>query len=192
MAKDPVKALTGRCLQNTKCEFDAIKLVRRYDLAPLKNAQEFRQKMMTYAAQRKEAIEAGKLGWSDLLVTIMEPFLRPIMSSPWIFVPFLCIFVYLIRFVLVSQTTLMFLMSTIFGPFMEQAGMSLYVLMFVQYMSAYVWNTNYQNPTILGVIRMSNKVVYKDAQKISFLYLLLNLLGFVLSIPVWKMLGHIW
>jgi DASS family divalent anion:Na+ symporter len=133
------------------------------------------------------------LGWSDLIAALLGPVFAPIVDNPWVFVPFLCVFTYLLRFVVVEQLTSLLVTLAIFSPLMEQAGMNLFVLVFVQFMAAMVWNVPYQNPYPLATLQIAGGkyVTFAELRKSSFAYMVICLIGVTASIPLWQALGFI-
>ena len=79
------------------------------------------------------------LGWSDAIAGVLGPILAPLVASPWIFVPFICIFTYLLRFLIIEQNTALVVVMAIFGGLMHAAGMNLYVIIFTEFMSSMCW-----------------------------------------------------
>jgi len=67
-------------------------------------------------------------GVSAWLASLLGPIFAPIMSSPYIFVPCLCIITFALRYVIVSQTCMLTMMIAIFGPLMEAHGMSMFIM----------------------------------------------------------------
>lgn len=133
------------------------------------------------------------LGWSDFIAGLLGPIFAPIVSSPWIFVPFLCLFTYVLRFVVIEQLTSLIITLAIFSPLMSQAGMSLFVLVFVQFMASMVWNVPYQNPYPLATLQVAGGkyVTFAELRKSSYAYMVICLIGMTASIPLWQMLGFI-
>ncbi len=135
----------------------------------------------------------SSLGIGTWLAAILGPYLSPLVSNPWIFIPLLCIISYAIRLVVISQLASLAIALAIFGPLMPAAGISLFILVFVWYMAGNIWNTNYQNPIINGIVAAAgNKYVkFEDFRIASVLYMVLCIVGFTASIPIWKLMGLI-
>lgn len=135
----------------------------------------------------------SSLGVGTWLATILGPYLMPLISNPWIFIPTLCILSYVIRFVVISQFASLAIALAIFGPLVGQAGISVFVLVFVWYMCGNIWNMNYQNPVVLSILAAAgNKYVqFNDFRVVSYAYMLMCIVGFTASIPLWKALGFI-
>ena len=130
------------------------------------------------------------LGVSTWLAGILGPVLSPILSSPWIFVPALCILAYLLRFVIVSQSCAMTVMLAIFGALIPQYGINIFVLVFVAWVSGTCWNVAYQNPATTGLIKMCDKALdFNTAAKGSYAFCVINLIAMLCSVPLWMAMG---
>ncbi|WP_368282714.1 SLC13 family permease, partial [Enterocloster lavalensis] len=92
------------------------------------------------------------LGWSDAIAGVLGPILAPLVASPWIFVPFICIFTYLLRFLIIEQNTALVVVMAIFGGLMHAAGMNLYVIIFTEFMSSMCWTVPYMNPFAMATL----------------------------------------
>ena len=128
-------------------------------------------------------------GVSAWLSAILGPIFAPIMSSPYIFVPALCVITFALRYVIVSQTCGLTIMIAIFGPLMEAHGMSMFILVFVYWMMSSAWNTNYMSPPVLGFVKMAGCMDYPCAQKASYAYTVMTLIAMTVSVPLWQVIG---
>ena len=133
------------------------------------------------------------LGWSDAIAGLLGPILAPVVASPWIFVPFICIFTYLLRFLIIEQNTALVVVMAIFGGLMGAAGIDLYVIIFVEFMSSMCWTVPYMNPFAMATLGVAGGkyVTFPEMRKASILYMIINLAGCTLSIPLWYALGYI-
>jgi len=130
------------------------------------------------------------LGVSSWLAATLGPILSPIMSSPWIFVPCLCIITYLLRFIIVSQSACMAVMIAIFGTLLEPHGINIFVLVFTSWVSGTCWNVAYQNPPTAGLIKLCEPSLdFNTAAKGSYAYCIINVIAMTCSIPLWMALG---
>ncbi|MDR0434404.1 MAG: anion permease [Gracilibacteraceae bacterium] len=134
------------------------------------------------------------LNVSTWLSTTLKPILAPMLSSAWVFIPSLIIFIYVVRAVIISNNALLAITVAIFGPLVESAGISMYVLLFTMLMSGVIWYVEYQNPLIPAfLVAGGNKyVTYKEFRVVSFLNMALCLIAFTASIPMWQAMGLIW
>lgn len=130
-------------------------------------------------------------GVSAWIASLLGPIFAPIMSSPWIFVPCLCVITFALRYLIVSQTCMLTMMIAIFGPLMETHGMSLFILVFVEWLCGTYWNTTYGNPAVVGFIKMTgdNCIDYPCAQKASYAYMAMTVVAMMASIPLWQVIG---
>ena len=131
-------------------------------------------------------------GVSAWLATILGPIFAPIMSSPYIFVPCLCVITFVLRYAIVSQTCMLTMMIAIFGPLMEAHGMSMFILVFVEWLCGTYWNTTYGNPSVVGFVQMTGEhciTDFKCAQKASYAYMVITIIAMTASVPLWHALG---
>ena len=135
----------------------------------------------------------SSLGWSEVIAGVLGPVLEPVVASPWIFVPFICIFTYLLRFLIIEQNTALVVVMAIFGGLMNAAGINLYVIIFVEFMSSMCWTVPYMNPFAMATLGVAGEkyVTFPEMRKASFLYMIVNLIGCTASIPLWYMLGYL-
>ena len=133
------------------------------------------------------------LGWSSMIAEILGPVLAPVVQSPWIFVPVLCIFTYLLRFLIIEQNTALVVIMAVFGGLMHAAGINLFVIIFVEFMSSMCWTVEYMNPFAMATLGVAGGkyVTFKEMRKISILYMIINLIGCTASIPLWYGLGFL-
>lgn len=133
------------------------------------------------------------LGWSDAIAGVLGPILAPLVASPWIFVPFICIFTYLLRFLIIEQNTALVVVMAIFGGLMHAAGMNLYVIVFTEFMSSMCWTVPYMNPFAMATLGVAGGkyVTFPEMRRASILYMAVNLVGCTASIPLWYALGFL-
>lgn len=130
-------------------------------------------------------------GVGNWIAGILGPIAAPFMSNPYIFVLFLIISTYLLRYIIVSQTCCLTIYVGLFAPLCAAAGINNFVVVFVVYMSSMLWNSAYMNPSVAGFVRMAGEkyVPYSLAAKGSYFWMIQNLAAMMLSVPVWMHLG---
>lgn len=130
-------------------------------------------------------------GVGNWIAGILGPIAAPFMSNPYIFVLFLIISTYLLRYIIVSQTCCLTIYVGLFAPLCAAAGINNFVVVFVVYMSSMLWNSAYMNPSVAGFVRMAGEkyVPYSLAAKGSYFWMVQNLAAMMLSVPVWMHLG---
>lgn len=135
----------------------------------------------------------SSLGWSATIAGVLSPILTPLVSSPWIFVPFLCLFTYALRFIIIEQNTALVIVMAIFGGLMNAAGINLYVIVFVEFMASMCWTVPYMNPFAMATLGVAGGkyVTFPEMRKASILYMVINMIGCMASIPLWYALGFL-
>lgn len=130
-------------------------------------------------------------GVGTWIAGILGPIAAPFMSNPYIFVLFLVISTYLLRYVIVSQTCCLTIYVGLFFPLCAAVGINNFVVVFVVYMSSMLWNAAYMNPSVAGFVRMAGEkyVPYSLAAKGSYFWMFQNLIAMMISVPVWMALG---
>ncbi len=130
-------------------------------------------------------------GVSAWIASLLGPIFAPVMASPYIFVPFLCVITFVLRYAIVSQTCMLTMMIAIFGPLMQDAGISMFVLVFVEWLCGTYWNTAYGNPPVVGFIKMTGDkcIDYPCAQKASYAYMVMTIIAMTASVPLWQLTG---
>lgn len=133
----------------------------------------------------------SETGLSNALATVLGPILSGFVGNPWIFVPVLVIFSYLARFVIIDQLSLLVMCIAIFTPLMDSVGMSLFIPIFVNYMSSNTWNNPVQGVFVVASVQVAGGkyVTFEDTKKSSVFFMIINLIAMVASIPLWQMLG---
>ncbi|MGI5990157.1 MAG: SLC13 family permease [Lachnospiraceae bacterium] len=135
----------------------------------------------------------GSLGWSDFIAGVLSPILSPVVFNKFLFVLVVCVFTYLLRFLIIEQNTALIVVMAIFGGLMKAAGINLYVIIFVEFMSSMVWTLPYMNPFAMATLQIAGGkyVTFKELQKASIAYMIINLVGCLCSVPLWYALGYL-
>ncbi|MGL5434930.1 MAG: SLC13 family permease [Lachnospiraceae bacterium] len=116
-----------------------------------------------------------------------------VVSSPYILVTAMCVLVYVLRTILVSNTACVTLITVLLMPLCIERGIHPFILIFVGYAAANIWVFSYQNsPTIMSLAATDNKLVeHKDLIPASLYYMVFCLVASLASVPFWSLLGLI-
>ena len=130
-------------------------------------------------------------GVSTWLATTLGPILSPIVSSVWVFVPVLLVITWILRAFIPAQGVVLVVLFAIFGPLLPDAGISLFIFGFVEYVGGNIWFNSYMNPFVLGALGMAGNeyVTIKEFKKSAIAYGAIELIAVMASIPLWMMLG---
>ena len=160
------------------------------------NAQDFRTRIPWETAVLVGGIVAianmvPMLSIDVWLGEVLGPVLAPLMSNPFLFVVFLCILVYVLRFAVISLTATGTICFAIFGSLAASMGISGMVLGFVIFTSVQVWNLSFHNTTEIAALAAAGKdmVEHKDVVKSSYAFMVINLVALLVSVPMWMAMG---
>lgn len=116
-----------------------------------------------------------------------------VVSSPYILVVAMCLLVYILRTILVSNTACVTLLTVLLMPLCIEKGIHPFILIFVGYAAANIWVFSYQNsPTIMSLAATDNKfVTHQELVPASLYYMVFCVIASLASVPFWKLLGLI-
>jgi DASS family divalent anion:Na+ symporter len=112
------------------------------------------------------------------------------LDNPYLVAVIIILTVLLIRFILVSQSATIIIMMTILGPSAPSLGLSPFIVGILVYTAELCWFVPYQNvvyATAMGCTE--GKLSHRDTVKACAAYEVLSLIGCLVSIPYWRMLG---
>ncbi len=117
-------------------------------------------------------------------------YMEPLFSNIFLLIVVSVIAISLLRFIFVSQTALMTIFTVACAPFAINAGMSPFIPGIICLVTVNVWNVPYHNTTMITAMAASgNMAEFKDARKMSFVYMLTCIVGMMACIPMWKIMG---
>ncbi len=141
----------------------------------------------------------GMLGISDLIQSLgigawiaggLSGLLSGLRVSPYLFVPALCVVIYLARYILSAPLCCAAVFIAVLTPIVDWYGISRFVMVFVVWTASCCWNAPYTNPAYTALISMTNGAIdTKTAQKGSYAYCVINLIALILCVPYWQMLA---
>ena len=134
----------------------------------------------------------SKMGWSSYLAEVLAPILAPVVSNIWLLIPVICVVVYFMRIVVVSQTAAITIIYAIFGGICAEYGIHTFPILFTGYCATLVWHYAGNNVTYATCLAATNDkmVTFKDTFQMNVVYMGINLIACMASIPVWMMLGY--
>ena len=127
------------------------------------------------------------------LATALKPILASVLSEPVLFICCLVVGVYLIRFVITSMTSGAVIYCLILAPILPSFGINPWIVIFVSFTAAGLWVIGYMNTIYLcGVYGTRGEMTtHKDMIKLNFAYMAILLIGMLVSIPYWRLVGLI-
>ena len=130
------------------------------------------------------------LGISKWTASIVAPFFAPFIGNLYLFLIVVAVVIYVVRFAIISTMAVFVVFSLLLMPMAINAGYNPWIIPFAVFASVQVWNTYYQNTIYIGILAASGDMcLHKNTIKASVMYMVLSILGLLVSIPVWQMLG---
>jgi DASS family divalent anion:Na+ symporter len=122
---------------------------------------------------------------------IISPIVVPLLHNPCLLIIVLCIFIYLMRFIIVSLVASISLLLLALMPLISNTGVNPFVIVLTVVTSIYVWNINYQNSGYViayGAVdgRMCS---HSQAACGSVAFMIINIIALLACIPFWKIMG---
>ena len=130
-------------------------------------------------------------GVSTWLAGLLGPSVSPVVSSVWIFVPVLLVLTWILRAFIPAQGVCIVILYSIFGPLLPDAGISLFIFGFVEYIGGNIWFNGFMNPFVLGALGVAGNeyVTIKEFKKSAYAYAVISIVAMMGSIPLWMAMG---
>jgi len=126
---------------------------------------------------------------------IITPYLAPMMQGNLVlFIILLSLLIYVVRFLMASQLAMFTIVTVILGPIAMKMGIHPWVIGFSAYVAVNVWIFMYQNAQYLVALFAADggeMVTHNQNIKLSIAYMIISIIGLVISIPFWKLIGFI-
>ena len=131
---------------------------------------------------------AGLTTW---LRKILAPAISPIIDNIYITVIALPIIIYLCKFVVVSLISTGTLITIGLLPFFSQMSFSPAIIAIIVTTSVNVWILSYMNaPILTGSAAVQDSMASRGAMaKSSIGYMILNIIGLLVCVPIWQLMG---
>lgn len=127
------------------------------------------------------------------MAAVLAPYVGPLVSSPYMFIAGCTILIYVIRFFFISQTGTIVIFTVMFIPLAQQAGVNPWIAGMITLTATMTWNVFYQcaNYIITYSATGGDLVDTRPMVKLSYAYMVISLLGFLISVPYWQLMGLI-
>jgi di/tricarboxylate transporter len=125
---------------------------------------------------------------------VAGPAVAPLASRPYLFAVAVAVFVYSTRFVMISFSSLMVIVTIFLSPIGAQYGIHPWTTGIMAYSSSLIWVALYQNANMLAGWAASGadeNLDFKHVRPGAIGYLVINILGLLVSVCWWRILGYI-
>ncbi|MCL2162954.1 MAG: anion permease [Oscillospiraceae bacterium] len=136
----------------------------------------------------------GQQGINTWIADVLGPIMGSIAGNPYIFVIVLTIIVFFARFIVADLITPLTLFPVLLTPFCIAGGISPWIAGFVVYVMNMMWVVQYQNPNfVIGFAASGGeeKIGYNQTIKACIIYVGIVIVGLLISVPYWRLLGLI-
>lgn len=126
------------------------------------------------------------------LGTVLGPVLTPLMGNLFIFVPIMCVLVYLLRCVEIASIPTGTIFFAVFGSVAIAQGIDPVVLLFILFTSVQLWSLPYNQPCEIAALASSGGsevIAHGDVVKSSHAFMVINIIALMASVPLWMALG---
>lgn len=131
----------------------------------------------------------GLGGW---LQATIAPLISTLVPNAFMLIIVVSVVTYILRYAVVSLMACLTIMFAIFAPIAATIGVSPFVVIWTAYTATQVWNLSFHNTSYIMAEGMSGGLVeWKNVAASSYFYMIINLLGNLACIPVWKLMGFI-
>lgn len=131
------------------------------------------------------------VGLDQWIGNSISPIIKPLLNNPYLLIIVLALLVYALRFMLVSLSAAVTLFILMVLPMLAGSTINPFIIAFVIITSVNVWVLPYQNPPFLTTYYAIDGEMATTKQTMigSFIYMILNIVGLLISVPFWKLLG---
>ncbi len=129
----------------------------------------------------------GINGW---LTILLKPVFLSI-GSKFVLVIFVALSITILRFFVASQGASIMLFTAILTPVAVEIGINPFVMGLIVYVSQQLWFAPYQNTTYAPTLSvMEGYQKHVEAVKGCLGYIVVSLIGLIVSVPVWSLMGY--
>ncbi|BAK44923.1 SLC13 family permease [Eggerthella sp. YY7918] len=132
------------------------------------------------------------LGIDAWLGVVLGPILTPLVGNMFVFIPVVCVLVYILRCVEIAAIPTGTIFFAVFGSVVMAQGIDPIVLLFVLFTSVQLWNLPYNQACEIAALASSGGtevITHNDVVKSSYAFMVINIVALVASVPLWMAMG---
>ena len=133
----------------------------------------------------------SSVGISEWIVQLCGPLFQQLSTNPYLFVLGIGVLTVLIRFVVVSEIAYINIVMVFMVPLAMSCGINPWVVGIAIYATVSPWFVMYQNPVYLTAFYAVEGTMARHADLAKFCapYIAICMLGLLVSVPYWQLLG---
>jgi DASS family divalent anion:Na+ symporter len=136
----------------------------------------------------------NSVGINQYITTLVTPVVNSISGNPYLFIGLIAIVLYVLRLVYTDTMTILVIMIPLLTPLANVAGISPWIGAFTVLTTCSTWNVIFQNNFMMqwyDSYVWDETVSFGALSKLSYIYMVVNLLALWISIPLWQIMGLI-
>jgi DASS family divalent anion:Na+ symporter len=136
----------------------------------------------------------NSVGINEYITTLVTPVVNSISGNPYLFVALIAGVLYALRFVYADTMTILVIMVPLLTPLANVAGISPWIGAFTVLTSCATWNVIFQNTFMMqgyAAYGGDETVSFGSLSKLSYVFMVVNLIALWISIPLWQIAGLI-
>lgn len=131
----------------------------------------------------------GSSGVSEWFSGVLAPVVGKFIPNAFVFVLVLAVVTWLVRLFVDSLST-MAIIPTVFGPIAALLGINPLLVVWLSFVNGQQWVLPHNTPQMLqSAVMMGNAIDHEDVRSLSFVYMIIALIGSLVSVPVWTAMG---
>ena len=131
----------------------------------------------------------GSSGVSEWIYGVLARVVGRFIPNSFVFVIVLVIVTWLVRLFVDSLST-MAIIPTVFGPIATLLGINPLLVVWLSFVNGQQWVLPHNTPQMLqSAVMMGNAIDHEDVRNLSFVYMVIALIGSLVSVPVWSAMG---
>ena len=131
---------------------------------------------------------------TEYIANVAAPLVNMISGNVYLFIICLSVGLYIIRYVYSDVMSILAVFMPLLLPLATAAGISPWIVAFTILTSSATWNVIYQNTFAMqgfAAFGGEENVKFGSLSKLSYVYMGLNLVGLLVSVPIWQLVGLI-
>lgn len=136
----------------------------------------------------------AEVGINTFIANHVTGIVSSISGNPYILVIFISVLMYVLRYVYTSQMAILPVFMPILTPICLAANISPWVPAFTILAASATWNVLYQNTFAMqgfAAFDGDHNVEFSKLSQMSYIYMLINLVALLISVPFWQLIGLI-
>ena len=131
-----------------------------------------------------------QLGLNGWIADGLAPYVGPFVSNPYLLITIVSILIYVLRQFIIDSNSCVLIAMALFGSLAAANGIPLIVTVFVAFVPTNTFNIPQLALAYLPAeAATGGYIVHKDIKSTAYAFFAFNILGFLASVPIWRIIG---